>query len=386
MSTPITRAKACKSCIKAKRRCTREYPICKRCITKQLNCHYDRLPNRSTAFPPKSTSQASLNTPSATDESHSPNASLASATEILQPQNIPSIIPLEAFTLPDQDPFFTPEDLGLAISHVTLKFYVREIRSWAEQWIAQGRTPFIHSHLYHSHLPACIQDAYSGCTLYFAKNERNEDMTFQILEGHVERLVRADAGEMSVHQHLARVQALLVSLILRLFDGDIRQRAMAELQLPRLESWTSDMWNAALATLPGLQSDSASQYSISNSIEEEWRDWALQESVRRTWLTSSITACVYLTMKQGWSGCPGGVKFNAQRALWEAESSWQWARPFKDTQKANLWIDTWDIASLMERCGAEEVDAFGRLILVISIGLEKAEAWTGVESRRKALH
>ncbi|KAF2495978.1 hypothetical protein BU16DRAFT_608595 [Lophium mytilinum] len=376
MST-TTRAKACRSCIKSKRRCTREYPICKRCTTKQLNCHYDRLP-------PKPTPQARLHTPSATDASLSPSASLAPAPEIFQPQNLPPIIPPDTFSLSNPtnpDPFFTPEDLGLSISHATLKFYVREIRSWASQWISHGRTPFIHSHLYHPHLPASIQDAYSGCTLYFARNARNEALTFQILEAHVEKLVRVntscggDGEPSSVQEHLARVQALLISLILRLFDGDVRQRAMAELQLPTLERWTREMWAGALAAFPGIQADEEGRADAAGAGEEEWRGWVVQESARRTWLTANMTLSVYLTMKQGWSGCPGGLKFDASRAVWEAPSLWLWSKACKDTQKVDLWVDTWDIGSLMKRCGAEDVDAFGRLLLVISLGLEKAEAW-----------
>ncbi|KAF2494864.1 hypothetical protein BU16DRAFT_582664 [Lophium mytilinum] len=36
-------ATSCRSCIKARCRCTREYPTCNRCTTKHLDCHYDGI-------------------------------------------------------------------------------------------------------------------------------------------------------------------------------------------------------------------------------------------------------------------------------------------------------------------------------------------------------
>jgi hypothetical protein len=260
------------------------------------------------------------------------------------------------------------------------RHYVGEIKRWLQLWIFENKTAFIHQRLYHGQLPRCIQDAYSACAVYFAKNAANEGMTFRIIEDKVGQLLQNQRAEPSmsmlgVFEHLTHVQALLVYQIIRLFDGDIRQRALAEQQIPTLHRWTKDMWDCGLVSGSKIALNSGAMVETHEDVDSTWREWILAESVRRTWLAANITQSVYLTLKQGWANCPGGVMFTAQTELWDAPSACRWAKACREYN--HFFLHSLQADKLFTEARANEIGDFGRLILVVTYGLGRVENWAG---------
>ncbi|KAJ6784515.1 hypothetical protein PWT90_09051 [Aphanocladium album] len=128
-------------------------------------------------------------------------------------------------------------------------------------------------------------------------------------------------------ENLARVQALFVFQFIRLFGSDIRHRSRAEASIATLLRMNSKIWESAhteayLETslgCDGLFSQSlsfgGSFHSTTDPISQQWRNWLLAESVRRTCLMVNYTMAIYLTLRDGHGSCSGGVAFTAREGL-----------------------------------------------------------------------
>lgn len=103
----------------------------------------------------------------------------------------------------------------------------------------KNQTPFLHPRLYKDNLPISMANAFTSCVLYANKTPTNEAVVFRIMGRNVSDLLESEAGQPRTPQeNLARVQALLLHQTIRVFDGDIGQRARAEAAMPVLEAWT----------------------------------------------------------------------------------------------------------------------------------------------------
>lgn len=152
----------------------------------------------------------------------------------------------------DREFFLTAESWQISSFYVehptcfsieTHQRFISNIRSCLRQWVAEGKTLFIHRQLYRDGIPRIMQDVYTTCTAYLTKNKANETMILRIIEERAAQLIEEQDLVEELHHsnslscvldHLARVQALLIYQIIRLFDGNIRQSGEAERQIPRL--------------------------------------------------------------------------------------------------------------------------------------------------------
>jgi hypothetical protein len=137
--------------------------------------------------------------------------------------------------------------------HVSnFKQFLQTVTEWLRRWVRDTHCPFLHRQLYsESGLPPCLQDAFAAVALYESKNDKNEEVLFRIIEEKANKLLNepsfvADSGEgapssFRTVELLARVQALFIYQFIRLFDGDIRQRAQAEALIPTLKGWTNNL-------------------------------------------------------------------------------------------------------------------------------------------------
>ena len=151
-----------------------------------------------------------------------------------------------------------------------------------------GRTPCITSELYQNSIPQALQDAISVSALYLTKSGKNESIVLNILGEKVNRLLQSFEKQACLTDHLASVQALLMYQVIRFFDGDIRQRALAERQMTCLETWAS-------ALLQRLQ-----EAASFTGVRTPWHNWLLCESIRRTVLTSTLLHALYNCIKEGY--------------------------------------------------------------------------------------
>lgn len=75
--------------------------------------------------------------------------------------------------------------------------------------------------------------------MYANRTEANKAMVFRALAAEMHKLVET-AGT-TPYEKLARVHALLIYQVIRLFDGDVGLRAEGERDLERLGGWVGDL-------------------------------------------------------------------------------------------------------------------------------------------------
>jgi hypothetical protein len=203
-----------------------------------------------------------------------------------------------------------------------------------------------------------LQDVYLLCGAYLSKTAANENLIFQILSTKLEDLFAKRQYHCSVEDELASVQALIIYQTIRLFDGDICQRSIAEAQFQILDAWAMRL---------RLQS----KFDISPSIQiSPYRKWLFIESVRRTVLMSIFLKAIYYAIKDGFCDkVPdmAGLPLTVKGELWEVKSEGEWMQATRGTQPNVLtyheFVEVWDGG----RVGSDLED-FQRMLLVACIG------------------
>lgn len=104
-------------------------------------------------------------------------------------------------------------------------------------------TPFLHQYLYRDNLPSCMLTCFATCVLYTNRTIHTTSIVLRTLDQNVQELIVVPQlnDNHTIHAKLARVQALFIYQIIRLFDGDVSLRSMAEKDLTLLESWVDDL-------------------------------------------------------------------------------------------------------------------------------------------------
>lgn len=271
--------------------------------------------------------------------------------------------------------------------------FMDKVRGWLTQWTGGGRTPFIHANLYKAVLPEVVQDAFTAVTAYQSKTEATQRMVLYIVEQRADRLLEQQSfydGDaaliiLDTLAHLARTQSLLIYSTICLLDGDIRARCHAESYIETLTTWAKQLWESVGLGIASQSSvkDSELHSNSDNplmpclhydgTIPSLWQAWLFSESIRRTYITATLVTAAYLTLKQGWAPCPGGITFTAGKGLWEANSPYSWWRQIKNSPVGPLQcvraheVFTTNVPS--------DVDEFTHAVLTVSYGLEQFTQW-----------
>ncbi|RSL43644.1 hypothetical protein CEP54_015001 [Fusarium duplospermum] len=315
----------------------------------------------------------------------------------------PSISPAETQDLAACQPVTTTTTLSSPAK--TVKFFlapeswtIRGIQTWFTDWVLHCHSPFIHRQLYaDTGFPVSIQGAFIAISIHNTKTPTNEAAIDEILEAQVASLLKSypdsypsssqDIGvsrALDTREHLARTQSLFVHLVLGLFSPSIRARANAEKRVQTLLQWTRQLWDASPRDpdiCQGPEGDlsvptratTADELFDGNPSPRLWRSWVLSESIRRTWLLATSMIGVYLTMRQSWAECQGGIQFTARANLWDAESASSWAKKCQNTDP--LFICSLDGESLFRTSKAVQVDEMARNLFTVMWGAERVEAW-----------
>jgi hypothetical protein len=382
---PAIWRRACTSCTNAKRKCSKELPLCRRCNQRDLQCLYpparafdanppptEGIIGSNGAFPSVSALGSQLASELRQDSESAimtaasvPLRVLQSTQEQMHLTSAPWFLAHDSWEIAHLPPQSPPE----LFSEETLNSYVAMVQDWLRIWVLDDHCPFIHRYLYRVNMPRCVQDAYSTISVYLYKTPATESTVRRIVEQRLHQLMEEmavnsalDLGFTTLVEHLARVQALLVLLVICLFDGNIRLRAQGELHLATLLVWNNRMWQQFTEE---MQSD---------LTLEPWRQWIFGESLRRTWLTISIINSVYMHMTQGFSSCPGGVYCTFGNNLWDATSYHDWQKGCESERK-RLFMQSLDVNELFLREEPDAVDTFGRAIILISLGIDKFQQW-----------
>lgn len=213
-------------------------------------------------------------------------------------------------------------------------------------------------------MPRAHQDALSASSLYLQKNDANESIVWEVVTANVMTLIEPRTS-WSVVEHLGCVQALIIFKIIRLFDGDIKQRSDAEQQEELLVIWTES-----------LAQRTAIIMSSPRTAGRSWEDWIFDEVVSRTIIVSLIAQAMFSIQKQGFCTLVNAVtsmSFTAQTKLWLAPSAIHWIKTCQADR--NFWIEKMELGEMMEKAAPEELDELAWLILVTYKGIDGANSW-----------
>ncbi|KAL4781769.1 hypothetical protein BJX76DRAFT_334620 [Aspergillus varians] len=280
------RRKSCNTCFKGRRKCNLAYPTCDTCQKTKKTCQY--------AYPPASSLRSTDNTPSETVERVITDNSLAilldaidnSSLDYLETGAIPGLFDgyshfselgsTSSLLLPDTPPALSSiarfvgslgEVQPIQGSTQTWQWVIDELKSYPGEFAQRAQTIFIHQHLYRDAMPRPIRTAYGVSSSACLISESNRAMIFRVVDREVLDLLN-NAEQPTLLDELARLQALVLYQTIRLFHGDLTQRAVAEQQQGLLMSW-------ALKLLARSQSERRDETPTR-------RDWILAECIRRT--------------------------------------------------------------------------------------------------------
>jgi len=250
---------------------------------------------------------------------------------------------------------------------------VRRFKSWPEKWVKEGKAPFIHPRLYTGSMPKSLQDAYAACAIYATKTDQNCSVAFMVIESKANELLQSpDQTSWAPLDLLAAVQALLIFQFIRLFDGDVRQRYLAEQAAPILDAWATQL-STRTTDVRGYTTDTA----------PSWRSWVFAESVRRTTIMSVFLIGVYSMVKKGY--CTMGdrvtaLSFTAQRKLWDTTGPLEWERAKQDYNP--FWTPRMNFDHVMRHAKGDDLDDFGMVLLIAYKGQDAVNHWVTTELRR----
>ncbi|KAH8627197.1 hypothetical protein IG631_16965 [Alternaria alternata] len=434
MSTRASRHKSCLKCIQTKRKCDRTQPRCRRCIASNSECQYIGR-NRCVRHPIIQPGQADQSFPVSTEHV---NRAQPPANWQLQPYYTSSMtslptpylddtlfeFPNHPFNLGDvpyddtfqfgcssssnnssvavqvsstdicTDPLSTRLNTPEAMIRPRVEFVAKRLAAIPCRFASQAQTMFIHRMQFQYTCLAALQDAMSACALYSMKTEANQALIFSHMQQKCQQLItNTNAQSASKTELLAALQALLLYQMIRLFDGDIRLRALAEADESVTLQWANRLKTllrdnavarqstASPITRAGFHSSSSSQKRSLVDSADDWQFWLTTESIRRTIITTYILSGIYNFLKLGYDGPTPDLRlsFTAQTALWgaQSESGWRWAREDASVENLEIRIERWDEA--VTKAKPEDLEEMGVCVMVMLWGVESARGWLGRE-------
>jgi hypothetical protein len=259
------------------------------------------------------------------------------------------------------------------------------MQAWLVRFLRDGHNPFIHRLLYQAKtMPQCMQDAYAAIAISQHVTPENEHMVDKMLSALMSSLISSQPADeslpftmMSSKDHLARTQALLIHLLLALFSPSIRRRAEAEKLIETLFRWVNQLWQSGTqhTIIPPLFPTALPSAESNDLCANLHELFVMCESIRRTWILSSLATGIFHSLKGDWTAaCAGDIYITTRAELWEAPSLARWEAIV--SEKDPLFIYSLDGQSLLARgVHASQVDEFARHIFTIMWGMDKVENW-----------
>ncbi|KXH52660.1 hypothetical protein CSAL01_13088 [Colletotrichum salicis] len=440
-ANPPPRRKTCIACIKAKRRCDHGQPACLRCSRRNIACDYFAPPATSRSKgnagdhvlrTQKSRRPQHPSSPTQVPAPLLDDGAGSDASLIPWSQN-PDLLPLDMGDLEDvnfdlafdelitTDAFFErpliapcltprPDEMLVpsydapsgsleALVASRLQYSLDEIKKVPTTVVMENQAPWSHPYLYRAHMPrdmqgehlmshspkstangknltVCSPDAQACSALYIAKNSINASSVLRTIQTRAHELLASPMPKSRL-DILARLHAILLYQIIRLFDGDISMRASAQHTLSSLEQ-------TILALLPFVKweraqptTDPAQDYSTCPT-KDFWLEWIFQESARRTIFFTCFFLVAYSVLVDTLTnGCEQRYVFcqswTMSAHLWKAPTVVDFAVAWKEKQ--HLVITKQCFEEALRDAAADDIDAFGRILMVGAMGIEDARLW-----------
>ncbi|KAL2812887.1 hypothetical protein BDW59DRAFT_36317 [Aspergillus cavernicola] len=254
------RRKSCSACFRSRRKCNLAYPTCDTCRKTKKTCQYEYHP----ISPPTSADPTPSETvdytgagPVMTDKSLATliDAIDGSSLDYLETGAIPGLFDQypqvphgypPTLMLPDTPPSLSSitrfvgslgEVQPIQGSTQSWQWVIDQLKSYPPEFAQRAQTIFIHRELYRDEMPQPIRTAFGVSSTSCLISETNRATLFRVVDAEVLELLKP-TGPTTLLDELARLQALVLYQTIRLFHGDIAQRAVAEQQQGILMTWS----------------------------------------------------------------------------------------------------------------------------------------------------
>ncbi|KAI1024301.1 hypothetical protein LB504_005525 [Fusarium proliferatum] len=347
------RRKSCSACARSKRRCSLSLPSCRRCAAKGVECSYPTFTPVSPLLP---------------SASGSPLVSVSdSIDDALLSLQMPSFISTtEAYGMQLDSAEYPPQ---LADDFTARAEFLAHLMSMQSAALAEkGFNVFVHSS--QTLASDVLRDALAGSALHAMRNPSNARFVDSEITRRASSIVAvlyaASTSDDTLDlQILPSVQALLVYQCMRLFSpGSISQQTQAERDNIVLQIWASRL-QMSLACDDDL-------------IEASWETWVEQEAIRRTLICIELAQGTYTYLRGNWPigvQCHHDLRFNAQKALWEAKSAAEWQLVFEDFAHPSLPCNMLRLHKDIRDAMPGDLDDLGVLLRAAGEGLADMNTW-----------
>ncbi|KAF2828654.1 hypothetical protein CC86DRAFT_288181 [Ophiobolus disseminans] len=254
-----------------------------------------------------------------------------------------------------------------------INWSIEQLKLAPRSMVEQNGTPWQHSMLYENHMPRHLQDAYAACALYNARNGTNDEFVARFIRERV-RDILADPIPQQPNELLARAHAVMLYQIMLVFGGDVRLYSQAELLLPLMEEI-----GTALLPLSAQQIDPTGSLPFypSTAASSAWAAYMFRESFRRTILSLYLFITLCYLLRGETAPCSThlafGNRFTLSAHLWNAKSAFEYAIAWNDEK--HFLIEGLDFTEVMTSASPEDVDAFGKMIMIGLQGEDDIRGW-----------
>ncbi|KAF5711123.1 RAS small monomeric GTPase [Fusarium mundagurra] len=382
---------ACAACIKSKRRCDMAVPKCYRCRVRSIECLYSRPSTRRTlARSSKALPQETTGTTVDESQTESQNASIASdltfdADNLALPP-FPdydldwqeAMTNLNDFLVPDLlNPHDTAEKSVLAGEKYQRRivYTIERFKSYPKQLVLHGQVPFIHRRVVEKYLPPPLTRILAICALYERKCETNQQLVYSTIQQYADELIDLTQLADSDADLLSSVQAFILLQIIRLLDGDVRQRANAE----NVETFFVNSIRRLQQRMKCVEDSTQIMSSqLRTRDSDAWETWCLAESLRRTVIIGHSLHGLYSFLRNGWDSAHHefpALSFFGQKALWGATSRFEWESAVAKYQPIPIRFAHWE--SDIATAKPEDMDELGVIMMALTTGIDDCCRWVG---------
>ncbi|RBR05164.1 hypothetical protein FVER53590_30423 [Fusarium verticillioides] len=352
------RRKSCSACARSKRRCSLSAPSCRRCTAKSIECSYPTVtpvpPPLPNALPSDSIDDALLSLQMPSFTSSTTEAYGMELDSVDHHAHAHAHAHVHAHTAND----YTARAEFLA--------HMMSLQSTA--LADKGFNVFIHSS--QTLASDALRDALAGSALHAMRNPSNARFVDSEIARRASNIVAvllaASISDDTLDlQMLPSVQALLVYQCMRLFSpGSISQQTQAERDNFVLQIWASRL-----------------QLSLERGddlMEVSWELWVEQEAIRRTLICIELAQGTYTYLRGNWPvgvRCNHDLRFNAQKALWEAKSAAEWRLVCDDFAHPSMPCNMIRLHKDIRDAMPGDLDDLGVLLRAVGEGLKDMNTW-----------
>lgn len=357
---PVTLARSCGACIKARRKCCRTLPQCQRCTAKHLVCSYKNQPASSSGnFP----SLGDARTLGDFFSSSKPQIASKSPRRRRLTNQTRSSFDFSAPLSLDHKVLEDPKVI-LPMDFQTVTWLKSQLLQLPKSYLLTGGTVCIHPHLYHGSPPASLEAIFSLSALALDPSSSHNFIHAAITSVTSVILSSIHTSHTFV-SYLAAIQSFILLQILTLLSPPNvippHLRHAAEARNPLLRNMIKTLYNYTPTTLP--------------SAMPPYQAWIIGESLRRTLHIAHMVLGIQSVMRSGTFTLTLFVEalpLDRRAALFDVQGNPAMGLEWDPTMNADL-ISYRELTDAWDRGEVGEPTLFEKMLLVACKGIDNIE-------------